>query len=67
MVRCELTNGKKVMDHLRSNEDIGNTKGTWSTTHRGDRKTRPITNHDRRRIRGMWGSDRRRLASGVVW
>jgi hypothetical protein len=34
-------NGKKVTDHLRSNEDIGKTKGTRSTTHGGDRKTRP--------------------------
>jgi hypothetical protein len=39
IVSCELTNGKKVMDHLRSNEDIGKTKGTWSTTQRSDRKT----------------------------
>jgi hypothetical protein len=57
------------MDHLRSNKDIGKTKGTWSTTHGSDRKTRPITNHNRRRIRVMWGLDRRKEASirgGVV-
>jgi hypothetical protein len=56
------------MDHLRSNEDIGKTKGVRSTTHGGERKTRAITNHDRRRIRGRWGRiEERRLASGVVW
>jgi hypothetical protein len=57
------------MDHLRSNEDIGKMKGTRSTTHGGDRKTRPITNHDCRRIRGMWRSDRRKksnIRGGVV-
>jgi hypothetical protein len=48
IVRGELMNGNKVMDHSRSNKNIGKTKGTWSRTHRGDRKTRPITNHDGR-------------------
>jgi hypothetical protein len=69
IVSCKLTNGKKVMDRLRSNGDIGKTEGTKRTTHWGDRKTRPITNYDRRRIRGMWGSDGRKEASirvGVV-
>ena len=57
MVSCELTNGKKVMNHLRSNKDIGKTKETMSRTHGGDRKARPVTNHDGR-TRGVWGSDR---------
>src|SRR6185295_18998426 len=59
IVSCKLTNGKKVMNHLRSNKDIGKTKGARSRTHGGDRKARPVTNHDGRRTRGLWGSDRR--------
>ena len=59
IVSCKLTNGKKVMNYLRSNKDIGKTKRTRSRTHGGDRKARPITNHDRRRTRGVWGSDGR--------
>ena len=47
------------MNHLRSNKDIGKKKRIKSRTHGGDRKTRPITNHDARRTRGVWGSDRR--------
>ena len=31
----------------------------------GDRKERPVTNHDGRRTRGVWGSDRREDTS--VW
>jgi hypothetical protein len=27
IVSCKLMNGKKLMDHLRRNEDIGKTKG----------------------------------------
>src|SRR6185369_1221401 len=59
IVSCKLTNGKKVMNHLRSNKDIGKTKGARSRTHGSDRKARPVTNHDGRRTRGVWGSDRR--------
>ena len=59
IVSCKLTNGEKVMNHLRNNKDIGKTKRTRSRTHDGDRKSRPITNHDGRRTRGVWGSDRR--------
>ena len=58
IVSCKLTNGKKVMNHLRSNKDIGKKKRTKSRTHGGDKKTRPVTNHDGR-TRGVWGSDRR--------
>src|SRR6185312_13000711 len=58
IVSCKLTNGKKVMNHPRSNKDIGKTKRSRSRTHGGDRKARPITNHDGRRTRGVWGSDR---------
>ena len=47
------------MNHLRSNKDIGKTKRVRSRTHGGDRKARPVTNHDGRRTRGVWGSDRR--------
>src|SRR6185312_15719563 len=50
---------KKVMNHLKSNKDIGKTKGARSRTHGGDRKARPVTNHDGRRTRGVWGSNRR--------
>ena len=56
IVRSKLANGKKIMNHLRSNKNIWKTR---SRTHDGDRKARPITNHDRRRPRGVWGSDRR--------
>jgi hypothetical protein len=57
------------MNHLRSNENIEKTKWTRSRTHGGDRKTRPVTNHDRRRIRRMRGANTRENASirgGVV-
>jgi hypothetical protein len=69
IVSCELTNRKEVVDHLRSDKDIGKTKGTMSRTHGSDRKARPITNHDRRWIRRMWWSDRRheaRIRGGMV-
>jgi hypothetical protein len=56
IVSCKLMNGKEVMDHLRDNKNMQKTKGTWSRTHRGDRDTSPITNHDGRRIRGMRGA-----------
>ena len=59
IVGSKLTNGKKVMNHPRSNKDIGKKKGTRSRTHGGDRKAKPITNHDGRRTKGVWGSDRR--------
>ena len=59
IVSCKLMNGKKIMNHLKSNKDIEKTKRTRSRTHGGDRKARPITNHDGRRTRGVWGSDRR--------
>src|SRR6185312_2900578 len=56
VVSSKLTNGKKVVNHLRSNKNIRKTR---SRTHGGDRKARPITNHDGRRTRGVWRSDRR--------
>ena len=59
VVSCKLTNGKKIMNHPRRNKDIGKTKRTRSRTDDGDMKARPITNHDGRRTRGVWGSDRR--------
>jgi len=65
VVSSKLANGKKVVNHLRSNKNIRKTR---SRTHGGDRKARPITNHDRRRTRGVWGSDRREdtsIGSGV--
>ena len=56
------------MNHLRSNKDIGKTKRARSRTHGGDRKAGPITNHDVRRTRGVWGRTEERIpASGVVW
>ena len=58
IVSSKLANGKKIMNHLRSNKNIGKTERTRSRTHGSDRKTRPIANHDGR-TRGMWGSDRR--------
>jgi hypothetical protein len=45
----ELTNGKKVVDHLRSNKNIRDMERTRCRADGGDRETRPITNHDRRR------------------
>ena len=41
------------------NKDIGKEKKTRSRTHGGDRKARPVINHDGRRTRGVWGSNRR--------
>ena len=46
----KLANGKKVVNHLRSNKNIRKTR---SRTHGGDKKARPITNLDRRRTRGV--------------
>src|SRR6185503_3578792 len=65
VVSSKLANRKKVVNHLRSNKNIRKTR---SRTHGGDRKARPITNHDRSRTRGVWGSDRREdtsIGSGV--
>jgi hypothetical protein len=62
LVSCKLANSKKIVNHLRSNKNIGKTKRTRSKTHRGDRKIRPITYHDRR-PRGMWGLDKRENTS----
>jgi hypothetical protein len=64
-----LTNRKEIVNHLRSNKDIRETERTMSRTHKGDRKTRTITDHDGRRTRGVRRSDRRkdtRIWSGVV-
>jgi hypothetical protein len=55
----ELANRKKTVNYLRSNKDVGEMKGTGSRAHRGDRKTHPITNHDRRRVGGVRGVDGR--------
>ena len=49
IISSKLANGKKVVNHLGSNKDIGKTKRTRSRTHGGDRKARPLTNHDGRR------------------
>ena len=56
VVSSKLANRKKVVNHLRSNKNIRKMR---SRIHGGDRKARPITNHDRRRTSGVWGSDRR--------
>ena len=64
VVSSKLANRKNVVNHLRSNKNI---RKTTSRTHGGDRKARPITNHDRR-TRWVWGSDRREdtsIGSGV--
>ena len=58
IVRSKLANGKKVMNHLRSNKNIRKVKRIRSRTDGGDGKIGPITHHDRR-TRGMRGSDRR--------
>jgi len=50
---------------MRSNKNIEKMERTRSRTHGGDRKTRPIANHDGRRARGMWGSDKRKDTGGV--
>ena len=60
------------MNHLRSNKDIEKKKETRSRTHGGDRKARPVTNHDGRMMEegqeGCGGRTEERIpASGVVW
>ena len=68
IVSSKLANGNKVVNHLRSHKNIRKTKRARSRTHGGDRKARPITNHDRKGTRGVWGSDRREdtsIRSGV--
>ena len=50
---------------MRSNKNIRKTR---SRTHGDDRKARPITNHDGRRTRGVWGRTEERIpASEAVW
>jgi hypothetical protein len=56
------------MNHLRSNNDIRETKRTKSRTHRSDRKTGSITDHGGR-TREVRRSNRRkdtRIRSSVV-
>jgi hypothetical protein len=63
-----LTNVKEIVNHLRSNKNIKKTERTMSRTHKSDRETRPITDHDRR-ARGVKCSDKRednRIRSSVV-
>src|SRR6185437_4024179 len=56
------------MNHLRSNKNIRKAERTRSRTHGGDGKTGPITHHNGRMTRGMWGSDRREDTDiRVVW
>jgi hypothetical protein len=55
-----LTNRKKIMNHLRSNKDIRETKRTGSRAHKSDRKTGSIIDHDGGRTRGVRRSDRRK-------
>ena len=59
VISSKLANGKKVVNHLRSNKDIRKAKRTRSRTHGGDGKARPITNHDGKRTRGVCGPNRR--------
>ena len=62
----KLANRKKVVNHLRSNKDIGKTKRARSRTHGGDRKARTITNHDGRRTKGV-GVGQKRGYRHVGW
>src|SRR6185436_8539173 len=41
IVSSKLANGKKIMNHLRSNKNIEKTERTRRRTHGGDRKIRP--------------------------
>jgi len=69
VISSKLTDRKKIVDHLRSNKNIRKAKRTRSRTHGGDRETGPITNHDRRRRRGIRRSSRREdtsIRGGVV-
>jgi hypothetical protein len=69
IVSCKLPNGKEIMDHLRSNMEIGKTGRTRSRTYSGDRKTRIITDHDGRRTGWVRRWDKRedsRIRSSVV-
>ena len=68
VISSKLANEKKVVNHLRSNKDTRKAKRTRSSTHEGDRKTRPITNHDRRGAKRIGGRTEKRIpTSGVVW
>jgi hypothetical protein len=60
IVSCKLTNRKKIVNHLRSNKDIREAKRTVSRTHRSDRKTGSITDHDGGRTGGVRRPDRRK-------
>jgi hypothetical protein len=64
-----LTNGKKIVDHLRSHKNIRETERTGSRTHGGDRKTGTITDHDGGGTKGVRSADKRkdtRIRGGVV-
>jgi hypothetical protein len=68
IVSCKLTNGKEIMDHLRSNKYIRKSERTSSRTHKGDSKTRTVTDCDGR-TRGVRRLDRgedTRIRSSVV-
>ena len=66
VVSSKLTNRKKVMNHLRSNKDIGKTKRARSRTHSGDRKASPTMMEERQEGCGC-RTEERIPASGVVW
>ena len=61
IVSGELANGKKIVNNVGSNKHIRETERTRSDTHRGDRKTRAIADHDRGRTRGMGSRTEERM------
>ena len=68
IVSSKLANGKKIMNHLRSNKNIRKTERTMSRTHGGDRKTNPSPTMMEEGQEGCGGrTEERILASGVVW
>ena len=61
IVSGELANEKKIVNNVGSNKHIRETERTGSGTHRGDRKTRAIADHDTGRTRGMGGRTEERM------
>ena len=62
IVSGELANGKKIMNHVRGNKNVGKVERTIGarSTHGSDRKTRAIAYHDGRRAGRMRRSNGRK-------
>ena len=63
IVSCKLANGKKIVNHLRSNKNMGKSKRARDRANGSDGDTRSVNNHDGRGIGRMSRTDRREYTS----